>query len=101
MSDPVHPGSIEIILEAPLSTLAGRESYHLPVHHDAVVATILRQLANELPSELTARLLKADDSPVAGLLLFLNGRLVVAGSAGRTKVKAGDNLLLCPPISGG
>lgn len=101
MSEHSQPSLIEIILEAPLSSLAGKGNVGLSVSDDATAETVLRQLADASPSELKARLLKADGSPAAGLLLFLNGRPVAAGSAGQTMVKAGDSLLLCPPISGG
>ena len=101
MNEHAQQSLIEIILEAPLSSLAGKGNICFPVRDDATVAKVLRQLADESPSELKARLLKPDGSLVAGLLLFLNGRPVVAGSAGETKVNAGDCLLLCPPISGG
>ncbi|MBL8812192.1 MAG: MoaD/ThiS family protein [Planctomycetaceae bacterium] len=101
MNKQSQPSLMEIILEAPLSSLAGKGIVELPVQDGATVASVLQQLAAESPSELKARLLKPDGSPVAGLLLFLNGRPVVAGSAGRTLVEAGDSLLLCPPISGG
>ncbi len=92
---------VEIILEAPLSSLAGTGTISLPISGPSSLMDVLQKISDTGPAELRPRLLKADGSPVAGLLLFLNNRPVAAGTAGQTTVQGGDVLLLCPPISGG
>ncbi|MFO0974897.1 MAG: MoaD/ThiS family protein [Planctomycetaceae bacterium] len=93
--------TVEIILEAPLSSLAGSGTISLPISGTSSLLDVLQQLSEAAPAELKPRILRVDGSPVAGLLFFLNNRPVAAGNAGQTTVQAGDVLLLCPPISGG
>jgi len=97
-----HRGPIvEILLEAPLSSMVGRGSMTFTITDPLSMLEVLHLLADNCASDVRPRILKPDGLPASGLLFFLNNRPVAAGSAGQTKVKAGDVLLLCPPISGG
>lgn len=93
--------TVDILLEAPLSTLTGMSRTTLRVPEPTTVRELLIRLASMLTPELTPRLVRADGNPASGLLIFLNDRPIAAGNAEQIVVRPGDVLLLCPPISGG
>jgi hypothetical protein len=93
--------TVEILLEAPLSTLTGLRQTKLEIHEPLSVSELLLQLAATLAPELRPRLVRQDGTPASGLLIFLNNQPTAAGNAGQVLIRGGDSLLLCPPISGG
>lgn len=101
MTEQDQTRTVEILLEAPLSTLTGLRKTTLEIHEPMSVSELLFRLASTLSLELRPRLLRADGTPASGLLIFLNNQPVAAGNAGQVFIRAGDSLLLCPPISGG
>lgn len=101
MTEPQRENTVEIILEAPLSTLSGISQTTLAVPEPTTVGELLIRLASMMTPELIPRLVRADGTPASGLLIFLNNRPAAAGNAEQITVRAGDVLLLCPPISGG
>lgn len=101
MTQNPQSNAVEIIFEAPLSTLTGLNGTALIIHEPVSVSELLLQLASTMPPELRPRLVRTDGTAASGLLIFLNHRPVAAGNAGQVLVRGRDVLLLCPPISGG
>jgi molybdopterin converting factor small subunit len=87
--------------ESQLRQAAGAGQVTVSVPDGCCVSDALQLLAQQLGPSLAERLVAADGTPLRSVLVFVNDRTIAQGSAASHTLKAGDTVLLYPPISGG
>jgi molybdopterin converting factor small subunit len=92
---------ITVQFEAQLRHVAGVGHAIVSVPEACSVTDALRVIADQFGPTLAERLVTADGCAQRSLLLFVNDRAIAHAIAAEYRLKAGDVLLLYPPISGG
>ncbi len=96
-----RPMEIIVQFEAQLRHVAGVGQAVVSVPDACSVADALRTIAAQFGATLAERLVTADGMAQRSVLLFVNDQTIAHAMAARHLLKAGDVLLLYPPISGG
>ena len=92
---------ITVQFEAQLRHVAGVGQASLTVPDGSSVEDALRLIASQFGSALGERLVAADGTAQRSVLLFVNDKPIAHAAVAEERLKAGDVLLLYPPISGG
>ena len=92
---------ITVQFEAQLRHVAGVGHASVAVPEACSVTDALQAISAEFGPTLGERLLSPDGTTQRSVLLFLNEQPIPHDRASERKLKAGDVLLLYPPISGG
>lgn len=92
---------ITVQFEAQLRHVAGVGHAVVSVPDECSVADALHAVSAQFGPALAERLVTADGSAQRSVLLFVNDQAIAHAQATGHLLKAGDVLLLYPPISGG
>lgn len=92
---------ITVQFESQLRHVAGVGQAVVSVPDECSVADALRAIAAQFGPTLAERLFTADGTAQRSVLLFVNDQAIPHAMAVGHLLKAGDVLLLYPPISGG
>jgi len=92
---------ITVQFEAQLRHVAGVGHASVAVPDDCRVTDALQAISAQFGPTLGERLLAPDGTTQRSVLLFLNEQAIPHDQASERTLKAGDVLLLYPPISGG
>lgn len=96
-----RPMEIVVQFEAQLRHVAGVGHAAVSVPDACSVADALQAVAAQFGAALGERIITADGMVQRSVLLFVNDQAIAHGLAAGHLLKAGDVLLLYPPISGG
>lgn len=92
---------IHVQFEAQLRQAAGLDQEETAVDDGCSLQQALQQLADSHGDALSSRLLTADRAVQPSVLIFVNSQAVSAAASESHVLQDGDEVLLCPPISGG
>ena len=92
---------ITVQFEAQLRQVVGVGQAAVTLPDDSSVEEALRVTANQFGPALEERLIGADGTVQRSVLLFVNDQPIAYAAVSEQMLKAGDVLLLYPPISGG
>lgn len=94
---------MEIIVqfEAQLRQVAGVGQVAVTVPDDSSVEASLRAIATQFGPAIEERLIADEGTVQRSILLFVNDQPIAHAAVAERMLKAGDVLLLYPPISGG
>ena len=86
---------------AQLRTAAGRPEEEVDLPDGSTLAALLAHLASRLDEGAAMHLLSSNGQIRPSLMLVVNGAVTLADDAKVAVLRAGDVVLLLPPIAGG
>lgn len=81
--------------------LGGKRTIEIEIENNANVFDLLQHLVCIYGESFKNRVFEKDGNQKPEIVLFINGTAILARDGLETRMKAGDELLIFPPVGGG